>query len=65
MTIKSSSKEDLIGACGEAIKAMKHIRNELREIGLDHYAEVLQRAETKLCNNSLYFFDDTEPMTIM
>ena len=62
MTIKSSTKQDLLGACGEAIKAMKHIRSQLKEIGLEHYAQVLERAENKLSDNALYFFDDTEPL---
>jgi L-rhamnose mutarotase len=62
--IKSTSKEELLGACGESIRAMKHVANELKEMGITTYALLLDNAQKKLYEKSLYFFEDTEPIEI-
>lgn len=56
---KTVSKDELLKSCGNAIRAMRHVRQTLQDLGLVADAEILRNAEKELSFSSLYFFEDT------
>lgn len=56
--------DELLKACGESSKAMRAVAQELRDIGLDAYADLLERAHMNLSGCVMIHYEDTQPINI-
>lgn len=62
--MKPINREELLGACGDAIRIMRYVSEEMKDAGLLHYSILLQKAERNLSEKVLYYFEDTEPLPL-
>lgn len=63
--MRTEQLDDLLASCGNSSKAMKEAAYELRVIGLESMAVLLERAEQDLRVNTMMQYDDTQPINIV
>lgn len=56
--------EELLQSCGNSSKAMRAVAHELRSLGLEAYADLLEKAQNNLTKCAMVHYEDTRPINL-